>query len=82
MAETEPTTPSAEPHAEVAGATGPTGTEAVAGAAAAVAAHVVPSDEKHVDPQELFGGDVVEPEHADGKPGEPFEPLGAINSRP
>ncbi|MFB6893893.1 hypothetical protein ACFCX4_31785 [Kitasatospora sp. NPDC056327] len=55
--------------------------EAVAAAAAGIAEHVVPADEKHEEPQELFGGEVDEPEHAEGEPGGTV-PLGAINAHP
>ncbi|MFF2041316.1 hypothetical protein ACFVVX_12870 [Kitasatospora sp. NPDC058170] len=86
MAENESTstaTPSVEPAGtEAATAAKPADAEVVAAAAAGVAGHIVPADEQHVDPQELFGGEVVEPEHAEEKAGETFEPLGAINSRP
>lgn len=79
MAETQPTTsPAAEPSVTA----GPGDAAAVADAAANVAGYIVPADEKHVDPQELMGGDAVEPAAAENADGKPYEPLGAINSRP
>ncbi|MFJ9947798.1 hypothetical protein [Kitasatospora sp. NPDC091207] len=82
MAENEPTstaTPSAAPET-----TSPVtaDTQVVDEAAANVAGHIVPAEEAHVDPQELMGGEVAEPEHADEKSEKPYEPFGVINSRP
>ncbi|MGW6913778.1 hypothetical protein ACWGB8_08150 [Kitasatospora sp. NPDC054939] len=55
--------------------------QAVAEAEAGVASHIVPADEPHVEPQELFGGgEVAEP--ADADQDETYEPLGAINAHP
>ncbi|MGV9265167.1 hypothetical protein ACWDRR_10940 [Kitasatospora sp. NPDC003701] len=85
MAENEPTstvTPSAEPKTTSPVAVAPTAdAQVVDEAAANVAGHVVPADEAHVDPQELMGGEVAEPEHEE-KSDKPYEPFGVINSRP
>lgn len=95
MAENDPTstvTPQAAPNANGADAAGrpagavatatPAADAAVADAASNVAGYIVPADEQHVDPQELMGGgEVEEPQHPQGKPGETV-PLGVINSRP
>ncbi|MEU6233411.1 hypothetical protein [Kitasatospora sp. NPDC047058] len=86
MAENETTstvTPSAPAEGTApATATLPADTQVVNEAAAGVVGHIVPAEEQHIDPQELMGGDAVEPEHADEKSDKPYEPLGAINSRP
>ncbi|MER7754611.1 hypothetical protein [Kitasatospora sp. NPDC097643] len=86
MAEIQPTsaaTPKAD--AKTPEASAPTvtvaDTKVVADGASTVAGYIVPADEKHQDPQELFGGEVTEPEHAEDKPGETV-PLGAINAHP
>ncbi|MFF1904772.1 hypothetical protein [Kitasatospora sp. NPDC058218] len=86
MAENEPTstvTPSAEPETTSPAAADRTAdAQVVDEAAANVAGHIVPADEAHVDPQELMGGEVAEPEHTDEKSDKPYEPFGVINSRP
>ncbi|MFD0276552.1 hypothetical protein ACFVHB_21970 [Kitasatospora sp. NPDC127111] len=86
MAENEPTstvTPSAPAEGTTpATATLPTDTQVVNEAAAGVADHIVPADEQHIEPQELMGGEVAEPEHADEASDKPYEPFGVINSRP
>ncbi|MEV7779298.1 hypothetical protein [Kitasatospora sp. NPDC088351] len=82
MAEIEPTsatTPSAD--ADTPEAAAKTAAEVIAEAAADVAGYTAPADEKHEEPQELFGGEAVEPEHVEAKPGETV-PLGAINAHP
>ncbi|MEE1784085.1 hypothetical protein PUR71_14430 [Streptomyces sp. SP17BM10] len=84
MAETHPTS---SPAPSTAAAVDPSAAAkpadaAVADAAANVAGYIVPADEKHADPQELMGGDAVEPAGAETADGKPYEPLGAINSRP